>query len=113
MTTYHIRSIKHKETFVGEVDAAIARATELDKEMQPSFGTQVETEDGDIVWDSEDAMSDVLYEIAQAVEAADVCCPVQVVDMCMIAHRNGMSWRDELARAKAEDADERRAMGIE
>lgn len=53
MSTYQITSIKHSETFDGDLSAAIARAKEIDAEYGPAFGTQVEL-DNETVWDSED-----------------------------------------------------------
>lgn len=55
MTTYRITSIKHSESFEGDLSDAIARAREIDEEYQPAFGVQVEDVDGVTVWDSEAA----------------------------------------------------------
>jgi hypothetical protein len=62
---------------------------------------------------SEIDYSDLINEISAAVEAADVCCPEQVSDACLAIAKDGGDWKAELARAKANDADERKALGIE
>ena len=113
MTTYQIKSVKIKQGFEGTLDEAIDRAIEINDEYQPSFGVQVEDESGETLWDSEMTDDELISEIAEAVEAADVCAPEQVADMCMIAAKEGRDWRAELARAKANDADERKTMGID
>lgn len=51
-------------------------------------------------------------EIVAAVEAADVCCPEQVCDTVLSVAQSGGDWKAELAKAKANDADERKALGV-
>ena len=52
-------------------------------------------------------------EIVEAVTAADVCCPEAVCDAVLAVAAAGGDWRAELARAQANDAAERRALGID
>ena len=52
-------------------------------------------------------------EILTAVEAADVCCPEQVCDVVLAAAESGRDWKAELAQAIANDASERKTLGIE
>lgn len=52
--TYTITSIKHKEQIDGTESDAIARAREINEEYQPACGVQVEDENGNTVWDSEE-----------------------------------------------------------
>ncbi len=67
-----------------------------------------------IDWYIEDDISDNLRsEIAEAVEASGVCCPEQVVDACIAVAANGGCWQVELASAIANDAAERKALGID
>jgi hypothetical protein len=78
----------------------------------------LEKEDQDRCFDSlhhvsEIDYSDLIDEISTAVEAADVCCPEQVSDACLAIAKNDGDWKAELARAKANDADERKALGVE
>lgn len=54
-TIYTIKSIKTAAETRESLDAAIARAREIDVEYQPAFGVQVEDGDGETVWDSEDS----------------------------------------------------------
>lgn len=58
MSTYNIKSVKIKEQFEGELEAAIVRAMEINDEYQPSFGVQVESEEGETLWDSEEDSND-------------------------------------------------------
>lgn len=55
---------------------------------------------------------DLRSEIAEAVEAAGVCCPEQVCDACIAVAAEDGCWRAELAKAIASDAAERKALGI-
>lgn len=59
-TTYTITSIKHTETFRGTLDEAIERARAIDAEYQPAYGVQVEGEDGETLWDTEQPAEDDL-----------------------------------------------------
>ena len=113
MSTFSIRSVKINEEFAGELDAAIVRAVEINDEYQPSYGVQIENESGETLWDSEEIDEDLRSEIAAAVESADVCCPDQVCDGCIEAVKNGLDWKSELAKAVANDASERKALGID
>jgi hypothetical protein len=61
---------------------------------------------------NEDLTEETRDEIVAAVEAADVCCPEQVCDMVLSVAKVGGDWKAELAKAKANDADERKALGI-
>lgn len=56
---------------------------------------------------------DLRNEIIEAVESADVCCPEQVCDMVLAAAQRGDDWQAELAKAKASDANERKALGVD
>lgn len=51
-------------------------------------------------------------EISDAVLAADVCCEETVFDACLAVAKFGGDWRAELAKAKANDASERKALQI-
>lgn len=62
MTTYQIKSVKINEEFTGELADAIARAIEINAEYQPSFGVQVESEDGETLWDSEESENQYRFE---------------------------------------------------
>ena len=68
-----------------------------------------------ISWDIfEPGISDDLREeITQAIQDADVCCEEAVCDACLAVASAGGDWRAELAKAKANDASERKALGID
>lgn len=51
-------------------------------------------------------------EIADAVEASDVCCPEQVTDAVLAVAVAGGDWQAELAGAVERDSSERRSLGI-
>ena len=55
----------------------------------------------------------VRNEIIAAVEAADLCCPSQVIDVLIDRAERGEDWRAELARVVANDPAERRRLGID
>lgn len=66
---------------------------------------------GDLLMSS--ISDDLRNEIAEAVEASGVCCPEQVCDACIAVAADGGCWRAELASAIANDAAERKALGID
>jgi hypothetical protein len=51
-------------------------------------------------------------EIVAAVSAADVCCEEQVCDAFLAVAQAGGDWKAEIAKAKANDAAERKVLGI-
>lgn len=53
MSLFQITSVKHWEKFDGTLEDAITRARQINDEYQPAWGTQIETDDGQIVWDSD------------------------------------------------------------
>ena len=53
MITWTIFSVKAVETIRGTLTDAIERANEHLNKLQPAFGVQIEDENGNIVWDSE------------------------------------------------------------
>jgi hypothetical protein len=63
-TAYTIKSIKHNETHTGSLQAAIERAGAILGEYRPAYGVQVEDEDGETVWDSEDRRNDLLSALS-------------------------------------------------
>jgi hypothetical protein len=56
--TFTITSVKGTEQFIGTRTEAIDRAAWHDLELRPAFGTQLENEAGDTVWDSRDDEDD-------------------------------------------------------
>lgn len=67
---------------------------------------------GAAFWDGVMVGDDLRDEIAEAVEAAGVCCPEQVADACLAVAANEGCWQAELAKAIANDASERKALQI-
>lgn len=54
MGTYIISSIKKTEKFEGSFEEAIECAVEIYIEYQPAFGVQVENDDGEVLFSTED-----------------------------------------------------------
>jgi hypothetical protein len=51
---YRIISCKNTTRYNGDLDGAIAKARELNAELQPAYGTSIDTGDGtSTLWDSE------------------------------------------------------------
>jgi hypothetical protein len=51
---YRIMSCKNTTRYNGDLDGAIAKARELNAELQPAYGTSIDTGDGtSTLWDSE------------------------------------------------------------
>lgn len=113
MASFQIKSVKINVAFEGTLDAAIERAKAIDAEYQPSFGVQVESKGGETLWDSSDDERDLLDQVSDAVESSGVCCPEQVVDAVYAIAQAGGDWKAELAKAVANDASERKALGID
>jgi hypothetical protein len=60
----------------------------------------------------EDDSDELREKISDAVLAADVCCEEAVCDACLAVAKFGGDWRAELAKAKANDSAERKALRI-
>lgn len=85
---------------------------ELTKEQAEAINEALKAADEAIEnWRNSD---DELRElIAGYVAEYDLACPADVVDACFRAHKEGKSWRDELAEAIKNNADAEKNLGIQ
>lgn len=87
-------------------------------EIQGGLGLTVAWNDGHTanfhsLKEAEEKASEMyLREISKAVDAADLCCPVEVVDACLRSAMDGKNWKKELAQAIANDAKEAAKLGL-
>lgn len=138
MTSYTTISIRVNGTWAGSgkvingsiVDCGAQFCDDNDKSMEvyelieeaiergdDNIGVETESGKLDIAWDitepaTEDISDDLHEEIVEAVLDATLCCEESVCDACLAVAKTGGDWRAELAKAKANDAAERKALGI-